>query len=304
MTAAGGGAYRRWHGDALRQHDQRQQSGSVARRAAYGGGSTRNGAIALHASTIDSNIAHSVYAPAYGGGVHSPLANISIVEGSTISGNTARSDTTWSYGGGVSSGIDWEPYSRQPSRSATASINGNAANSACSACLVSGAGVHAFDSIAAEYATVELQRRRPATTRCTQCSTTGGGLVCSRPDRQASKITLRNATISGQQRDRRDARRCGFGRWRRDAAGPGSRSSPTTRRSLSITRARAAAASRRLRRRARHPNWSPRSSRTTTPTPVRAISIRAPFGSACLVRRIERPRHDDRSAASRFPPER
>jgi hypothetical protein len=192
-TAAGGGAI---VGGTATLYDSTiiGNSAEASQFDAYGGGIYSNGVIALHASTIDSNIAHSVWAPAYGGGLHSPFADISIADGSTISSNTARSETTWSYGGGVNSGINANPTA------ATVAINrstitGNAANSACSACLVSGAGVHAFDSIVAEYSTVSYNEAT-CDDAMSQCSTIGGGL--SAVGLQASSsITLRNATISG-----------------------------------------------------------------------------------------------------------
>jgi hypothetical protein len=192
-TAAGGGAI---VGGTATLYDSviTGNSAQATQFDAYGGGIYANGAIALHSSIIESNVAHSESAPAYGGGLHSAFSDISVADGSTISSNTARSEATLSYGGGVNSGKNGNPIGATVTISRS-TITGNASNSACTACVVSGAGVHAVDSILAEYSTVsynEVTCDDPTS----QCSTSGGGL--SAVGLQASSnITLRNTTISG-----------------------------------------------------------------------------------------------------------
>jgi hypothetical protein len=160
--------------------------------AAYGGGLYAIGTVVLHGSTIDGNAVHSAAERAYGGGMHSG-ASISVLDGSTISNNTASSDTTWSYGGGISSGLYGNPLP------ATVTINGstmsgNTVSSLCSNCVIGGGAVHAFDSIASEYATFD--DNHAVCDAASPCSATGGALSSFGSQGASSHISLRNVTIS------------------------------------------------------------------------------------------------------------
>ena len=160
---------------------------------AYGGAISANGSITLHASVIEGNTAQSSTASAYGGGLHSFGADISILDGSTISGNSARSDHTYAFGGGVNVGAAGTPTGIMAARRST--ITGNSASSGCSVCLVSGGGVHAFDSIDAAYSTFSYNEATcdDATSQCSA----GGGAMTAFGQSSSSSIAVRNATISG-----------------------------------------------------------------------------------------------------------
>jgi hypothetical protein len=190
MDAVGGGAF---VGGAATLYDSIISGNTVqAGGNSRGGGLSANGNITLHASTIESNTAQSSIAAAYGGGLHSYGGDISVLERSTVSGNAARADSSWAYGGGISAA------GTAPTGIVTVShstLNGNSASSACSACLVSGGGVHAADSIVAEYATFSYNEAS-CDDGLSQCSTAGGGLAAF-GQFASSAITLRNTTISG-----------------------------------------------------------------------------------------------------------
>ena len=191
-VAAGGGAI---VGNNATLYDSTitGNSAEASQAAAYGGGLYAR-AIALHATMIDGNSAHSISGPAYGGGVHSVLANIAILDGSAITGNAATSDTTWSYGGGVNSGLNTNPAAATVIVE-NSTISNNTVDSHCTGCFVAGGGIHALDSIAAAYATID-HNQAVCDDPATACSAGGGGLASFGAQGASSHINLRNCTIS------------------------------------------------------------------------------------------------------------
>jgi hypothetical protein len=192
--AAGGGAF--VSGDA-----QLYDSAIVGNQAqaaqgfAYGGGLSANGSITLSASSVENNVAQSSAYVAFGGGIHSNVGDIEILDRSTIANNSARSDSSQAYGGGINDGTNNSGPTTVTVRNST--ITGNSASSACTACLVSGGGVHAFDSIVVENSTFSYNEAtcdEPAS----QCSTAGGGIAAF-GQTASSAATLRNTTVSGNQ---------------------------------------------------------------------------------------------------------
>jgi len=189
--AMGGAAF---VGGAATLYDSTISSNSVqAGGMAYGGAISANGSITLHASTIEGNSAQASTGSAYGGGLHSFGGDISILDRSTVSSNSSRSDLTWAYGGGINAGTGMAPAGIVTVRNST--ITGNSVSSACSACLVSGGGIRAFDSIAAEAATFSYNEAT-CDDSASQCSTGGGGLAAFGQS-PSSAITLSNTTVSG-----------------------------------------------------------------------------------------------------------
>ncbi|MET0230333.1 MAG: choice-of-anchor Q domain-containing protein, partial [Rhodanobacteraceae bacterium] len=166
----------------------------AAQASAYGGGLVALSDMTLHGSSVDGNEAHSAGASAYGGGLHSAYSGISVLDGSTISNNRADSDSSPSYGGGVSSGVIANPSPAMVMIDHS-TISGNTADATCNACLISGGGVHAIDSIVAVYSTVSYNEAL-CDDPGLQCSTGGGGLAATGQS-TASSITLRSTTISG-----------------------------------------------------------------------------------------------------------
>jgi len=159
---------------------------------ALGGGLYVLGTATLHASIVDGNTAHAVDAAAYGGGMHG-AADISLVDESIVSGNTASSDTSWSYGGGVSNGTNLQ------SGAATttlwnSTVSGNVASAGCALCLVTGGGVHAFDTIVTKYSIVDHNEALCLDAN-TACSAGGGG-VASSGAQSSSRIFVYDSTIS------------------------------------------------------------------------------------------------------------
>ncbi len=236
--AMGGAAF---VGGAATLYDSTISANNVqAGGMAYGGAISANGGITLHASTIDGNSAQSSVESAYGGGLHSFGGDISILDGSTVSGNVSRSDHAYAFGAGVNVGTGMAPNGIAIVRRST--ITGNSASSACSACIVSGGGVHAFDSIDAAYSTFsynEVVCDDPTS----QCSAAGGAMTAFGQS-PSSSITVRNTTIStnnvvGAQRLAHSRRAAEY------LAVPAFASSRAIRRLRSTTPARSAAASRR-----------------------------------------------------------
>ena len=160
---------------------------------AYGGGISANGAITLHASVIDGNSAQASIGAAYGGGLHSSGGDISILDGSAVSGNTARSDQNHVFGAGIDAGTGTTSTGIVITRHST--VTGNSASSACAACLVSGGGVHAFDSIDAAYSTFSYNEA-VCDDPISQCGA-GGGAMTALGQSPSSSIAVRNTTISG-----------------------------------------------------------------------------------------------------------
>jgi len=161
--------------------------------AAYGGAISANLGITLHGSTIEGNSAQSSTDSAYGGGLHSSGGDISILDGSIVSGNSVRSEQAYAFGGGVDAGIALVPTGIVAAHNST--ITGNSASSACSVCLVSGGGVHAFDSIDAAYSTFSYNEATCDDSN-SQCSA-GGGAMTAFGQSASSSIAVRNSTISG-----------------------------------------------------------------------------------------------------------
>jgi hypothetical protein len=159
---------------------------------AYGGGISANGGITLHRSTIESNTVQSSADAAYGGGMHSFGGVILVVEGSTVSGNTAHADQAWAYGGGLNAGTANTAGSVIVSNS---SVTGNSASSMCGVCLVSGGGVHAFDSVDATSSTFS-ENEATCDVLASQCLAAGGGLAALGTS-ATSWIALHNSTVSG-----------------------------------------------------------------------------------------------------------
>jgi hypothetical protein len=189
--AMGGAAFA---GGAVALYDSTIQGNNVqAGGMAYGGGISANGNITLRSSIIDGNVAHSTAASAYGGGLHSFGGDISLNDGSTVSGNSSASDQTHAFGGGVNAGTGMTPTGLVIARRVT--ITGNSASSTCAACLVSGGGVHAFDSIDVAYSTFSYNEA-VCNEPLSQCSA-GGGAMTAFGQSAASSIAVRNTTISG-----------------------------------------------------------------------------------------------------------
>jgi hypothetical protein len=180
-------------GSALLYDSTISGNGVQAGGMAYGGAISANGGITLHATTIESNSAQSSTGSAYGGGLHSFGGDISILDGSTISNNTAHSDQGYVFGGGINVGTGMTPTGIASVRHS--SITGNSASSGCSACLVSGGGIQAFDSIDAAYSTFSYNEAI-CDDALSQCSAGGGGLAALGQS-TSSSIAVRNTTISG-----------------------------------------------------------------------------------------------------------
>ena len=171
-------------------------SGNQAQSAlapTYGGGIFAFGTVTLHASTIEGNTATSAAYAASGGGIHSSNGDVSILDGSTVSNNSIRSDQSYAFGGGISVGTTLTPTGIMTARKST--ITGNSASSGCAACLVSGGGVHAFDSIDAAYSTFSYNEAT-CDDLTSQCSAGGGGMTAFGQS-ATSAISALNTTISG-----------------------------------------------------------------------------------------------------------
>jgi hypothetical protein len=191
-SAAGGGAA---VGGTAALYDSAIRSNTVVatQGPAYGGGMFANGAITLHASTIEGNTAHATVDRAYGGGLHTSVGDIKVSDASLIAGNTAHSDTNWGYGGGISSGN----YANQAPATVTierSTVRGNVVESACSGCFISGGGVHAFDTINAEYSTF-YGNHAQCDVSASACAASGGALS-SFGVQPTSTIALSTCTIS------------------------------------------------------------------------------------------------------------
>jgi hypothetical protein len=191
LDAVGGGAL---VGGAATLYDSVISGNGVqAGGNAYGGGISANDGITLHNTTVEGNSAQANIQSAYGGGLHSFGGDISILDGSTISNNTARSDQGYVFGGGINVGTGMMPTGIASVRHS--SITGNSASSGCSACLVSGGGIQAFDSIDAAYSTFSYNEAI-CDDALSQCSAGGGGLAALGQS-TSSSIAVRNTTISG-----------------------------------------------------------------------------------------------------------
>jgi len=170
-----------------------------AQGEARGGAVVALGGIVLHHSDVAGNAAESNASIAYGGGIQANGAfDMAVLDGSTISANTAHSDTSWAYGGGISSGIVTNPEQATVVIDRS-TISGNTAESGCGTCYVKGGGVHAVDSIASTYSTIN-DNHATCTDSMSACNAFGGGLS-TYGALPSSTATLHNVTISANTAD-------------------------------------------------------------------------------------------------------
>jgi hypothetical protein len=162
-----------------------------------GGGIFAHGSVGIFGSKIDANIAKSGSAPTYGGAIHQAISAPIVIDNSILTNNLAHSESNWSYGGGISSGRYGGTLPGKVTISYS-TISHNIAESNCfSACIVSGGGVHAEDSITTTYSTVDNNEAR-CLSAGSACVAGGGGLAIfgNRPD---SSLWLMNSTVSSNQ---------------------------------------------------------------------------------------------------------
>lgn len=195
LTSAGGGGALVAGAATLYDSTISGNKAQATQGTALGGGLMVFGNVALHASKITDNTATSVDGRAYGGGIHTQGgAELLVREASTVSGNHAHSDSNRAYGGGVNSGVFGYAVATAV-KVEHSTISGNAVDSSCAAsCFVSGGGVHAFDAIAADYATFN-DNQAQCSDNMSSCSAAGGGLA-SFGSQSATGISLRNTTVS------------------------------------------------------------------------------------------------------------
>jgi hypothetical protein len=172
-------------------------SGNMAQATQYnsfGGGLLVFGNATIHASKITDNTAKSTDGRAYGGGLHAQGGtDVAILESSTISGNTAHSDSNGVYGGGVNTGV-YGYAAATTIKVDHSTVSNNTSESDCALCIVSGGGVHAFDSITADYSTFN-NNTATCMNAASNCAAGGGGLASS-GSQPISTISLENTTIS------------------------------------------------------------------------------------------------------------
>jgi len=162
---------------------------------ALGGGLVALGDVTLHASNILDNTARTEGGFAYGGGIHVQGAiDVSVLDASTVSGNTAHSDAKWSYGGGINSGV-YGVADASLVHIEHSTVSGNTVSSSSAFYFIAGGGVHAVDTIEANYSTLD-DNHATCLDSMSMCKA-GGGALASNGLLSASFVGLGNATISG-----------------------------------------------------------------------------------------------------------
>lgn len=163
---------------------------------AYGGGLMGFGEVTLHHSAISSNRAETSSGRAYGGGLQVRGDITVAISDSSVDGNSAYSLGDATYGGGINDGIASVLYHSTVTITRS-TVSGNTAVSTCSSCVVSGGGVHAFDSIATrDAAFIYNSVLCDSTTSCVA----GGGAVSSLgANVSGSVFEMVNTTISSNE---------------------------------------------------------------------------------------------------------